>query len=140
MNAIGEGFHDYDDIIDLPHHVSGRHPQMTMQARAAQFQPFAALSGYEDAVDETERVVEQKIELGEDAKANIDQQLARLATDKTGCLQACYTYFVQDAFKSGGAYETAVGAVKKLDELNRCIVLTDGRAISVDDLLSVEIL
>lgn len=139
MNAIGEGFHDYDDIIDLPHHVSGRHPQMIMQARAAQFQPFAALSGYEDAVDETERVVEQKIELGEDAKASIDRQLAQLAADKTGCLQACYTYFVPDAVKAGGAYETAVGAVRKLDELNRCIILTDGRAILVDDLLAIEV-
>lgn len=140
MSMINKDIHVYDDIIDLPHHVSSRHPQMTMQARAAQFQPFAALSGYEDAVDETERVVEQKIELGEDAKASIDRQLAQLAADKTGCLQACYTYFVPDAVKAGGAYETAVGAVKKLDELNRCIVLTDGRVIAVDGLLSVEVL
>lgn len=83
----------------------------------------------------------KSIELGEDAKASIDWQLAQLAADKPGCLQACYTYFVRDAVKAGGAYyETAVDAVKKMDELNRCIVLTDGRVIPVDGLLNVEIL
>lgn len=140
MSMINKDIHVYDDIIDLPHHVSSRHPQMTMQARAAQFQPFAALSGYGDAVNETERVVEQKIELGEDAKASIDRQLAQLAMDETGCLQACFTYFVPDGIKAGGAYEMAVGVVRKLDELNRCIILTDGRFVPVDDLLAIEIL
>lgn len=140
MKTIDKVSHEYDDIIDLPHHVSSKHPQMTMQARAAQFQPFAALSGYGDAVNETERVVEQRITLGEDAQADIDRQLARLAMDETGCLQACFTYFIPDGIKAGGAYEMAVGAVRKLDELNRCIILTDGRSVPVDDLLAIEIL
>lgn len=139
MKTIGSVSHEYDDIIDLPHHVSSKHPQMSMQARAAQFQPFAALPGYGDAVNKIERVVEQRITLGEDAQADIDRQLARLAMDETGCLQACFTCFVPDGIKAGGAYEMAVGAVRKLDELNRCIILTDGRVISVDDLLTIKI-
>lgn len=123
----------YDDIIDLPHPTSERHPRMPMENRAAQFSPFAALSGYDDAVKETARLTDGKIDLTEEEKSILDARLQRLTPGEN----AAITYFQPDARKQGGAYLTAFGEVKRIDGAAREIVLMDGRRIPIDDILEV---
>ena len=123
----------YDDIIDLPHPTTERHPRMPMANRAAQFSPFAALSGYDDAVKETARLTDGKIELTEEEKANLD---ARLQLLEPG-IAASFTYVQPDSRKQGGAYVTASGEVKRIDGIAREIILMDGRRIPIDDILEV---
>ena len=125
----------YDDIIHLPHPTSARHPRMPMIDRAAQFSPFQALTGYGAAIQETARLTGEKVELTEDEKAVLDEKLRLLAD--TGN-EAAFTYFQPDGKKSGGSYITALGAIKKLDPLEGRLVLSDGIAISIDDILEIE--
>ena len=130
--------HQYDDLIDLPHHVSERHPQMPMIDRAAQFSPFAALTGYDEAIVETARLTDQKRELSEDQKQEISRELnalqARIKTDPA----VTVVYFEADGRKDGGAYRTITGAVKKIDEYLGVLELTEGTTIPFDDILSLE--
>lgn len=130
--------HRYDDIIGLPHPVSQKHPQMPLRDRAAQFSPFAALTGYEDAVDETARLTDQRIELAEDARAALNAQLAGLAAKSAAHPLVSVTYFVPDAAKAGGAYLTELCTVKRLDEAESCLLLSDGRRIPLQDILQLE--
>ena len=125
----------YDDIIHLPHPTSPRHPRMPMVDRAAQFSPFQALTGYGEAIQETARLTGEKVELTEDEKAVLDEKL-RLLTD-TGN-EAAFTYFQPDGKKSGGAYITVFGTVKKVDPLEGQLVLADGTAIPIDDIMEIE--
>ncbi len=124
---------NYDDIIDLPHPTSERHPRMPMANRAAQFSPFAALSGYDDAVKETARLTDGKIDLTEEEKSILDARLQRLTPGEN----AAIIYFQPDARKQGGAYLTASGEVKRIDGAAREIALMDGRRIPIDDILEV---
>ena len=125
----------YDDIIDLPHPTSARHPRMSMAERAAQFSPFAALVGHGAAIQETARLTDQKVELTEDEKTVLDEKLCLLL--ETGG-EAVFTYFLPDEKKSGGAYVTAVGSIKKLDLLERRVILAGGAIIPVEDILEIE--
>ena len=130
----------YDDIIDLPHHQSETRPHMSMHDRAAQFAPFAALTGYGDAVEETARLTDVRIELSDTVKEEINSVLQTIS-DSIGCApDAVITYFVPDAVKEGGAYTTITGKVKKIDRYTRSVILADGKTIPIDDLLSIEIL
>ena len=124
----------YDDIIDLPHPTSERHPRMPMANRAAQFSPFAALSGYDDAVKETARLTDSKVELTEEEKVILDAKLQLLVPG----MDASFTYFQQDDKKEGGAYLTVTGTVKKFDSYAREIVLGDGRRMPIDDILELQ--
>lgn len=124
----------YDDIIDLPHPTSARHPRMPMADRAAQFSPFAALVGHGAAIRETARLTDRKIELTEEEKAVLDERL-RLLSDTGG--EAVFTYFLPDERKDGGAYVTAAGRVKKLDLPGRRVILTGGAVIPVEDILEI---
>ena len=124
----------YDDIIDLPHPTSERHPRMPMANRAAQFSPFAALSGYDGAVQETARLTDRKAELTEEEKSVLDAKLRQLVSG----MGATFIYFQPDAQKEGGAYLTVTGTVKKFDSYAREIVLADGRRIPIDDILEVQ--
>lgn len=124
---------NYDDIIDLPHPTSERHPRMPMANRAAQFSPFAALSGYDDAVKETARLTDGKIELTEEEKSILDAKLQRLTPGES----AAITYFQPDSRKQGGSYVTASGEVKRIDSAAREIILMDGRRIPIDSILEV---
>ena len=124
----------YDDIIDLPHPTSERHPRMPMANRAAQFSPFAALSGYDDAVKETARLTDSKVELMEEEKVILDAKLQLLVPG----MEASFTYFQQDDKKEGGAYLTVTGTVKKFDSYAREIVLGDGRRMPIDDILELQ--
>ena len=128
----------YSDIIHLPHPVSEKHPRMPMQDRAAQFSPFAALTGYEEAIYETGRLTEEKTELGEEEKAILDRK-QRLLLEKLDELPSLtVTFFVPDEKKSGGRYITKTGNLKKIDLIQQWMLLTDGTKISLEDVKNIE--
>ncbi|SFP41384.1 hypothetical protein SAMN05216343_10742 [Oscillibacter sp. PC13] len=128
----------YEEIINLPHHVSKTRPQMSMLDRAAQFSPFAALTGYDAAIKETGRLTDEKIELGEEAKAVLDRKQAYLMEMIGEQPEISITYFLPDTRKSGGAYVTITGNLKRFDEYERLLILTDGRKIPMDDIADIE--
>lgn len=127
----------YDDIIDLPRPKSAHEP-MPMSDRAAQFSPFAALTGYEDAIDETARLTDARVELGESAVEELERTLAGIAAHISERPEITVTYFVPDGRKEGGAYMTRTGALKRIDELERALVFADGERIAVGDIFFVE--
>lgn len=127
----------YDDIIDLPHHTSPKHPRMSAIDRAAQFSPFAALTGYEDAVEETVRLTEVRLELSEDEKLRINEQL-RIIIERINELPSItVVYFVPDKKKDGGSYVSATGKVKLVDEYEKNIVFTDKTLIPIDQIREI---
>lgn len=128
--------HEYDDIIDLPHHTSKTHPQMTLYDRAAQFSPFAALRGYEAAVDETARRTEIWIPLEEDKKEELDNRL-RAIMQHLGKESVTITFFRPDEKKEGGSYVTVRGTVKKIDLYARTLWLMDGTQIDLDRIVEI---
>ena len=125
----------YDQLITLPHHRSRTRLPMPQRNRAAQFAPFAALSGYEGVIYETERQTQPKPELAEDRKAELNDRLQQLAA----CPQteAKITYFVPDRYKPGGAYRTVCGCVKKIDGLLHRLQLTDGTTLSIEAITEI---
>ncbi len=132
--------HNYEDIISLPHHVSPVHPQMAVADRAAQFSPFAALTGYEDAIKETGRLTKERVELEEDAKTVLDEKL-RLLRDRLvekRDIEVAVTYFKPDGQKEGGAYFTAAGRVRKVDVYEGVIKMEDGARISFGEIMAIE--
>ena len=129
----------YDDIIDLPHPTSERHPRMSKVNRAAQFSPFAALTGYDAAVKETARLTDAKVELTEEEKSILDVKLQMLADRLVSQPTVKFTYFKPDQKKAGGAYLTVSGAVKKIDGFTGDIVLADGQRISIENILDIQI-
>ena len=131
--------HRYDDIIELPHHVSKKHTQMPLYDRAAQFAPFAALTGHEDAIRETARLTEDEILLDESSKELLDERLQYLLEHLTERPEVTVTYFMPDERKSGGAYVTVTGVVKKVDEYRGRIVLEDGREIDFADIVELKV-
>lgn len=130
----------YDDIIDLPHHVSQTRQRMSMIDRAAQFSPFAALVGYEDAVEETARLTDQKIELTEESKLNISEKLRKVSENICEGLKVKITYFIPDKKKEGGEYASVVGKVRYIDEYDRTVIMTDKTVIQIDQIWDVEII
>ena len=128
----------YEDIINLTHHVSSKRPQMPMLDRAAQFSPFAALTGYDDAIHETGRLTDEKIDLSEEEKEALDRKQQILMERLCDHPALTVTYFVPDAKKSGGAYVTKNGSLKTIDEFERWILLTDGTKIPLDDVADIE--
>lgn len=130
--------HKYDDIIRLPHHVSDRHPQMPSLDRAAQFSPFAALTGYDTAIKETERLTEEWNEPDENRKEMLDEQLQMIREHLSSKPEITFTYFKPDEKKSGGAYLTVTGKVKKINEYGHKIIMEDGTVLPVENLFSIE--
>ncbi len=128
----------YDDIIHLPHHVSKTRPQMSMMDRAAQFSPFAALTGYDAAIKETGRLTDEKIELGEETKAVLDRKQRYLSDVISVQPEITVTYFLPDERKSGGTYLSVTGKLKRIDEYERMMILTDGKKIPLDDIMDIE--
>ena len=128
----------YDDMLHLPHHVSEKHPAMSAHDRAAQFSPFAALTGYEAAVQETARLTDRRIELDEGEKAAIDQRLTLVQERLPVPTEVTITYFLPDKKKAGGAYVSVSGTVKKIDDYERTVVLRDGTSVQIDDILQVD--
>ena len=129
----------YDEIMRLPHHVSKTRPQMPMSDRAAQFAPFAALTGYDSAIKETGRLTDERIELDEDALTalNMKYQFLMDALDEEPEIKI--TYFKPDERKAGGEYVSVIGAVKKVDDFERLITMQDGTRIPMDDVYDMSI-
>ena len=127
----------YDDIIHLPHPTSSRHPRMSMADRAAQFSPFAALTGHGAAILETARLTDQKAELGEDAKALLDQKQRILSEHITEHPEITVTWFQPDEKKPGGKYLTVVGELNKVDGVEQALLLTDGTRIPLEDVTDI---
>ena len=129
----------YADMLDLPHHTSMHHPRMGMLERAAQFSPFAALKGYGDAVEETRRLTQKKIDLTEAEKELLDEKLQEILSSHAAVeeAEAEITYFVPDEKKEGGEYVTITGKIRKIDPVTRAIVLEDRSRIPVGDILDI---
>lgn len=128
----------YDEIIDLPHHVSKTRPQMPMSDRAAQFSPFAALTGYDSAIRETGRLTDEKIDLDEESLNALNMRYQMLTDALEERPEVRITYFKPDERKSGGAYVTITGAVRKIDDFEQTIIMQDGTRIPMGDVLSLE--
>lgn len=130
--------HKYDDIINLPHHVSKKHPQMSLHDRAAQFSPFAALTGHKAAINETARLTDEKQILSEDVIAKLNEQLNLIKENIGTNPIVTTTYFVPDDRKSGGAYISNTGVVKKINEYNHTVVLTDKTVIPIEQISEMQ--
>lgn len=129
----------YDDILYLPHPVSARHPQMPLADRAAQFSPFAALTGHEAAIRETARLTKERVELDESRKEILDERLQMIRENLSEKPEVTFTYFQPDERKSGGAYLTVTGRVKKMDGYERRILLEDGTVVPLEELIDIEV-
>lgn len=128
----------YDDIIGLPHPTSARHPRMPIPERAAIFSPFAALSGHSAALAETARLTDQKMELDEDTKSELDRRQAVLLEHIAEQPEVTVTWFQPDEKKADGAYVTVTGRLRKIDEVERALVLLDGPRIPLKDVVGLE--
>ena len=128
----------YDDIINMPHHKSAKHPQMSMINRAAQFSPFAALTGHGEAIKETARLTDERVELDESVKAVIDERLQYIEENIKSKPTATVTYFEPDDRKEGGEYVTVTGKVKKIDSAANCIIMTNGMIIPICEIFNIE--
>lgn len=129
----------YEDMLELPHPVSKMHPQMPRRDRAAQFAPFAALTGYEEAVREAARITEEKMILDEDSKVQLDWKLRCLQEKVKEQPIITVTYFMKDERKKGGKYVTVTGVLKRIDSYTHQFVLENGEEIPVEDVVSLDI-
>ena len=128
----------YEDIVDLPHHVSKKHPQPTMADRAARFAPFAAITGYEEMVLEEARVTDDRIEMDESSKAALNEKLNMILEFIDEQPEVSITYFEPDKRKAGGAYVTVTGTVKRIDEYEHLVIMTDGKKINIDEIYNLQ--
>lgn len=128
----------YDDILHLPRPQSKKHTPMPMEDRAAQFLPFSALTGYDAAVSETARLTEDRIELDPQEAERLGERLAELAKRQKEQPELSLLYYVPDARKAGGAYVTVSGRLRKITDFPRCIYLTDGSEVPIEDIIAVE--
>lgn len=126
----------YEDILNLPHPVSKRHKPMPVEDRAAQFAPFAALTGHQAAIEETARITDERMELDEEVKEHLNMQIQKLLAEPGR--EVRIVYYVPDGRKSGGSYVTRAGVVKKIDEYQKILVLEDGSRIPLDDISEIE--
>lgn len=137
MHAAKEAERIYGDIIDLPRPVSVKHPPLSMEQKAAQYSPFAALTGYGDVLDETERLTEERKELDEDRRAELDRMILQLVQNRSGAVQAAFTYFIPDPLKAGGKYVTVSGSIRRIDQQHGKIILQDGTQIPVNEIIDI---
>ena len=128
----------YGDIIDLPHHVSDKHPPLSRESRAAQFSPFAALTGYDGIVAESARLTDIRSELGEADIDILGMKLRLLADRASDHPEVTVTYFLPDERKSGGAYVKKTAQVKRIDEVGRIIFFTDKASLAIDDITDIQ--
>ena len=133
MNNYGK----YDDIINLTHHESKKHPRMSNAARAAQFAPFAALTGYDDVIKETARLTSERIEINEELKVILDAKLQIIHDKVSAKPEVTFTYFVPDTKKDGGSYVTVIGKVIKIDEFSQKIILENRTEIPIPEIVDI---
>lgn len=129
---------NYDDIINMPHHISKTRKPMSLQNRSAQFAPFSALTGYDEKVREVARETSRKIELDDGIKLILNEKLSFIKTNIKLRPKVTITYFVKDEKKSGGCYKTITGNVRVIDEIYKRIILIDNTIISFDSIVSIE--
>lgn len=129
---------NYDDIINLPHHVSKTRPRMSLEQRSAQFAPFSALTGYKDEIIETGRLTTDRIDLDEERKQILDRKLKAIIENISIQPLIRLTYFVPDNKKDGGAYVTTTGKVKKIDTYKNIIVLADKLEIQINNIIDID--
>lgn len=129
---------NYEDIIHLPHHVSETRPRMSRIDRAAQFSPFAALTGYGEVIREAGRLTEQRIQLDEGDQAALDRKFQLLLEQAAKHPRITVTYFLPDSRKSGGTYVSHTGQLKKVLDYEQALVFTDGTQIPLGDILDLE--
>jgi hypothetical protein len=129
----------YGDIIGLPAHKSKKRPPMSLSNRAAQFAPFSALVGHKEIINETARQTGQKTELEEDAINRLNRMLRVIQEEHLNQSEVAITYFVPDGKKDGGAYIRLQGIVKKINQIERYLVMIDGAEVPLDDIFQVEL-
>lgn len=128
----------YNDIINMPHHVSKTHPQMSLEARSAQFAPFAALTGYGDVINETGRLTNEKVEIDDELKEILNEEIMNIKSKLSKRLTISFTYFIPDEKKNGGKYVTVKGIVKKVND--NSIILEDKTEILIEDIIDITII
>lgn len=127
----------YEDIINLPHHVSKKHSRMSLEARSAQFAPFAALTGYDEAINETARLTSQRMEIDEELKEILDKKLLLIKEQIYTKPNITVTYFVPDSKKDGGEYVTLTGKLFKIDEYKQKIILENKTEIPISEIVEI---
>lgn len=128
---------DFSDIINLPHHQSRRHPQMAAKERAAQFAPFAALTGYGSAISEAARLTEEQVPLGDDDNDRLNRLVTHIADRISEQPSVTVVYFKPDSRKHGGSYETITGRLKRIDDYEQQLVMLDGTAIPFENIMDI---
>lgn len=137
MSGYYKDEHRYDDIINLPHHRSTERAHMSLHDRAAQFAPFAALNGYGEAIDETARLTDEKIIPDETAIEKINEKLYEISRHLPEKRNVTITYFRPDALKKGGVYLTDVGIVKKIDDIEKIVIMDSGMQIPMEQIVGI---
>lgn len=127
----------YDDIMNLPHHTSTRHPRMSIEARSAQFAPFSALTGYGDAIKETARLTEERIEIDDGLREILNNKLQIIEKNLSINPKITFTYYVPDDKKTGGTYQSVTSMVKKIDSINEVIITKDNRKIPMKEMIDI---
>lgn len=129
----------YDDILNLPHHVSSTRPRMSMHDRAAQFSPFSALTGYDDTVRETARLTDEKLEFTADRVNDLNQKITFLKEHAKKRPQITVEYFIPDEKKAGGKYITLSSKFRRIDDYNHNMVFASGEEIPLNDIFEIEL-
>ena len=127
----------YDDIINMPHHISKKHPRMSLENRSAQFASFAALTGYEDEVEETARITDKRIEITDEIKSKINMKLQIIQETIKTKPKVTIKYFIPDNKKEGGSYKTVTSNVLKIDQYKKLVVLKDNTKIFISDIINI---
>ena len=127
----------YERIVGLPHKQSSTRKHMSLYDRAAQFAPFAALTGYESSIQEKSRLTTQRLEIDEYEIEQINYKL-QIVAEHLGEMKVAITYFVPDAKKSGGAYITKTGTVKQIEEYTKTVIMTDKTTIPIEEIVNIE--
>lgn len=138
MSEYYKDSHRYDDILECPHHTSGKHTPMSLYQRAAQFAPFAALTGHEECMEETARLTTERMTLDESEIERINQKIQELAQHLEDKWMVEITYFKPDSHKQGGAYLTDVGTIRKINLLEKNLVMDSGIVISMEQIVRIE--
>ena len=138
MSEYYEDKHRYDDLLDLPHHQSTEREHMSLHDRAAQFSPFAALTGYDAAIEETQRLTDEEITLDETAVAKINEQLSEIAQHLSERWQVTITYFQPDKRKAGGEYVITSGSIKRINRYERTLLMDNGVKIVIEDIIDIQ--
>ena len=130
--------HRYDDMLDLEHHVSGTRRHMSMEQRAAQFSPFAALTGYDQAIQESSRLTSRRIELSEEEQNELNQKLQILSLHGKEKPEVTVTWFEEDPYKEGGSYRQKTVQIRKVDTYAGNLILSDHSTIALSDIIAME--